>query len=151
VPPLRSGFALQGNREMTKETPSVGSQSKSVTILLTLRDAARVAATGRDGGPPHTSSLVRWITKGTRRRDGSRLRLRAVRAPGGWRTTESWVLEFYDALTRDRLGVDAHDDGDDTFATATPPTRTASPVPRSATERRAASERAAELLKQMGC
>jgi hypothetical protein len=136
---------------MTNEKQSQGSQSRSKTTLLTLRDAARVAAAGRDGGAPHTSSLVRWIKRGTRRRDGSRIRLRAVRAPGGWRTTEDWLSEFYGALTRDRLGVDDHDDADANPASSTPPNRTEAPGRRSASERRAASERAAELLREMGC
>jgi hypothetical protein len=110
-----------------------------------------VAATRRGGRPPHTSALTRWITKGTRLRDGCRLRLRALRTPGGWRVAEDSLHEFYGALTRDRLGVDARDDaGVSGDATATHPRRP-SPGRRSAAERRAASERAAELLKAIGC
>jgi hypothetical protein len=145
----RSRFALQGSCKITEKKPLIGSQPKSVTTLLSLSAVAYVAATGRGGRPPHASTLVRWITKGTRLRDGSRLRLRALRTPGGWRVAEDSLYEFYDALTRDRLGVDAHDDaGFSAAATAATPRRP-SPVRRSAAEHRAASEKAAEFLRQL--
>ena len=134
---------------MTEEKPLVGSQPKSVTTLMSLREAARVAATGRSGRPPHVSALVRWIKKGTSRRDGSRLHLRAIRTPGGWRVAEEWLQEFYDALTSDHLGVDAHDDAGISAAATATSSRRPSPGRRSASERRAASERAAEILRQL--
>jgi hypothetical protein len=38
-------------------------------------------------------------------RDGSRLKLKAIRLPGGFRTTRQWVDEFIETLTRDRTGA----------------------------------------------
>src|SRR5690349_11197490 len=44
---------------------------------------------------------------------------RALRTPGGRRVAEDSLHESYGALTRDRLGVDAHDDaGSSAAATA---------------------------------
>ena len=34
--------------------------------------------------------------------DGSKVKLRAVRCPSGWRTTDDWVTEFLEALTTAR-------------------------------------------------
>ncbi len=41
---------------------------------------------------------------GTALSDGSSLKLRAVRFPAGWRTTDEWVEEFLEAITADRTG-----------------------------------------------
>jgi hypothetical protein len=51
-----------------------------------------------------SNAITRWIVDGAKLRDGSRLRLRAIRLPGGFRTTERWLDEFVEALTRDRTG-----------------------------------------------
>jgi hypothetical protein len=51
------------------------------------------------------ASLTRWIEDGVKLRDGSRLRLRAVRFPVGWRTTDQWVSEFVSALTADKTST----------------------------------------------
>jgi hypothetical protein len=48
------------------------------------------------------ASVTRWIEDGAKLRDGRRLKLRAERYPSGWRTTEAWVADFIDELTRDR-------------------------------------------------
>jgi hypothetical protein len=40
-------------------------------------------------------------------RDGTRLKLKAIRLPGGFRTTQQWLDEFIEALTRDRTGAPA--------------------------------------------
>jgi len=47
-------------------------------------------------------AVTRWIEDGVRLRRGGRLKLRAERYPQGWRTTERWLGEFIEALTRDR-------------------------------------------------
>ncbi|HYH64401.1 MAG TPA: DUF1580 domain-containing protein [Urbifossiella sp.] len=47
----------------------------------------------------HPSTLTRWCTSGVKLRDGSRLRLRAVRVGSRWMTTETWFNEFVVALT----------------------------------------------------
>jgi hypothetical protein len=118
--------------------------------LIDLKTAARLESSGRGGRPPHIASICRWIQHGIRLRSGGRLHLRAVRVPSGWRTSRQWLNDFRSALTADRLGHDIDDDHGADPAGTTVPTLTASPVCRSAAARRAASERAAELLKHMG-
>jgi hypothetical protein len=51
----------------------------------------------------HPSAVVRWIQKGTPLSTGSRLRLAAVRTPGGWRVRREDLEQFLEALTADRL------------------------------------------------
>jgi len=51
------------------------------------------------------SAVTRWIITGAALRDGSRLKLKAIRLPGGFRTTQQWVDEFIETLTRDRTGA----------------------------------------------
>jgi hypothetical protein len=53
------------------------------------------------------SAVTRWILTGAALRDGTRLKLKAIRLPGGFRTTQQWVDEFVEGLTRDRTGVEA--------------------------------------------
>lgn len=131
----------------TSELSGTDQTSRRLVPLTRLRGQP----VGRDGTAPHIATLTRWILKGARLRDGTRVRLRAIRAPGGWRSCAAWLDEFLDALTRDRLGVDSHDACD-----AAPILTTASPHPpsprrRPARERQAAAERAGKLLESMGC
>jgi hypothetical protein len=58
----------------------------------------------RENKSTHPHTVIRWMTTGVKRSDGSRLKLKAVRFPGGFRTTDAWVDEFIDALTKDRTG-----------------------------------------------
>jgi hypothetical protein len=51
------------------------------------------------------TAVTRWIEGGAKLRDGSRLRLRAVRFPAGWRTTDQWLAEFISALTADKTST----------------------------------------------
>ena len=104
---------------------------------------------GRDGKPPHVSTLIRWATRGTRLRDGSRLRLRAVRTPGGWRSRADWVQNFLDSVTSDRLGNDA-DDAEPGATAAPPKPRPPGPRRRSAREREAAAAQAGAILESIG-
>jgi hypothetical protein len=69
-----------------------------VDLLRRLRTVAEIAKLlGR-----HPSAVNRWITSGTLLSDGeTRLRLRAVKAPSGWMTSEEWLAEFFEALTCD--------------------------------------------------
>jgi hypothetical protein len=55
----------------------------------------------------HPATLCRWITHGVRLCDGSRLKLPAVKSPGGWLVTPEDLDTFLDALTKDRLGEPA--------------------------------------------
>jgi hypothetical protein len=66
----------------------------------TLKGSIPVTDVSRSAGQ-HPSSAVRWATRGVRLRDGTRLRLQAFRAPGGWRTRPEWVQRFLDSLTTD--------------------------------------------------
>jgi hypothetical protein len=64
----------------------------------------------------HPSAVVRWIQKGTPLSTGSRLRLAAVRTPGGWRVRPEDLEDFLEALTADRL----RPGGEETAPKATP-------------------------------
>jgi hypothetical protein len=63
-----------------------------------------VSEAGRRRGAS-TSAVTRWIVAGTPLRDGTRLKLKAIRLPGGFRTTQAWLDEFIDILTRDWTGA----------------------------------------------
>ncbi len=60
------------------------------------------AARSQDVSP---AAVTRWINNGAKLRDGSRCKLQAIRLPGGFRTTQQWVDEFIETLTRDRTGA----------------------------------------------
>jgi hypothetical protein len=74
---------------------------------LTVGQVARLFPPTRNGRPVHKATVTRWILDGVGLRDGSRLRLRADRAPGGWLVEPAAVKEFLAALTADRLGPTA--------------------------------------------
>jgi hypothetical protein len=96
---------------------------------------------GRDGKATHVSTMVRWITRGCRLSNGSRVRLRAIGLPGGWRTTRQWLDEFVGALTTDRLGERDERDGRAVLPRAH----------RTAAQRRDAAQKAAVELAALGC
>jgi hypothetical protein len=52
----------------------------------------------------HPSAVVRWMRRGAILSNGSRLYLRFVRLPGGYRIKPEWLDEFLAALTADRQG-----------------------------------------------
>jgi hypothetical protein len=70
----------------------------------TLSEVARRFPPNRPDKPVHRQTLKRWIEQGIRTLDGGRVKLRAVRFPAGWRTTDEWVKDFLAALTADRVG-----------------------------------------------
>jgi hypothetical protein len=72
-------------------------------IYLNLSQIARRFPPNKGDKPVHTATLTRWILKGTALSDGSRVKLRAVRFPAGWRTTDEWVDEFHEAITANRF------------------------------------------------
>ena len=87
----------------------------------------------RTNGLLHLSTLIRWCTRGIRQPDGTRVRLRAVRAGSRWLTSDQWVDDFIAALTAAHIGEEA--------ATA----------PRSPTQRQHESEAAGrELTEKYG-
>jgi hypothetical protein len=50
----------------------------------------------------HPSAAVRWMRRGALLSDGSRLFLRYVALPGGYRVKQEWLDEFLETLTADR-------------------------------------------------
>jgi hypothetical protein len=52
------------------------------------------------------SAPIRWIQKGALLNDRSRLRLQAVRTPGGWRIRRDWLDDFLEAIADDRRRPD---------------------------------------------
>src|SRR4051794_11661958 len=82
-------------------------------IDLTTEPGLRPAKTAkmfpsfRGDRPTHSATVVRWMVEGVRLKDGSRLKLEAVRLPSGWVTTPSAVQRFIEALTADRSGEPA--------------------------------------------
>jgi hypothetical protein len=60
---------------------------------------------GNSGKPAHVSRMIRLITQGVKRRDGSRLRLQAIRGPGCWLSRKSWVIAFLEEITSDRMAA----------------------------------------------
>jgi hypothetical protein len=132
---------------MIEGAPSSPS-SQDETELIDLKTAARLDRSGRGGRPAHVATLTRWIQRGVCLRSGGRLYLQAVRVPSGWRTTRLWQSDFRRRLTADRLSHKLDDDpvaGPAATATTWHPT----PVRRSAARRRADSEKALEILRQL--
>ena len=101
--------------------------------LRPFAEVARSLPPSRAGKPVHVSTISRWRSPGVRRRDGSRIILRAVRLPSGWATTDGWVREFIDELTADKAGQPAP-----------------SPMIRTPARRRREIERANRELDAMG-
>lgn len=102
--------------------------------LLSLPEVARKLPPNRGSKPVHPATLTRWIRRGVLSSDGKRIRLKAMRLPGGWRTTPEWVNRFLERITSDRIEAS----GDD-----------ASEI-RSPSERERASTRARQELKASG-
>jgi hypothetical protein len=75
---------------------------------ISLREAARrYFISPRTGRPSHVSAVLRAVVNGhpSRQHPGQRIHLAGWRQPGGWVTTEQAVREFFEDLTRDRLGA----------------------------------------------
>ena len=85
----------------TETTPGEIEDLKS---LLPFLEIARQIPSSRNGKPVHVATIGRWREPGVRAKNGSRIKLRCVRFPGGWRTTVEWVRQFLDAVTLDRSG-----------------------------------------------
>ncbi|MFL5242530.1 MAG: DUF1580 domain-containing protein [Gemmataceae bacterium] len=92
--------------------------------LIRIEEAASICRT-------HFSTVFRWVTKGVPGPTGARVRLEALRVGGKWVTTRTALQQFAEATTP-RL------EGEQT------------PLARSESKRRAASERAAEALEIAG-
>jgi hypothetical protein len=98
---------------------------------LSLAAAARLVPPARGGKRCHLSTILRWITKGSKAPDGSVIRLEGRRLGGRWLTSKEALKRFSDLLT-------PHIDAE---ALATP---------RGPGKRRRDSEQAGKLLQQLG-
>ncbi len=90
------------------------SEVKTTPLIVyrSLQQIARRLPPNKASKPCHPATLSRWILAGIGLKDGSRVKLRAVRFPAGWRTTDEWVDEFLEAITaartEDKLTVGQH-------------------------------------------
>ena len=65
-----------------------------VVADLTPAQAAKLVVSNRGNRRPvYPSTITRWIVKGAKSRAGGRIRLRAIRRPGGWLIAADWVKE----------------------------------------------------------
>lgn len=53
----------------------------------------------RGGSRCHTSTFIRWATKGVKAATGEVVKLRAVRIGSKWLTTDEWFAAFVEATT----------------------------------------------------
>jgi hypothetical protein len=77
-------------------------QAETTPVYRGLSQMTRRLPPNRGSKPVHVATVTRWILKGCRASDGSQIKLRATRFPSGWRTTDQWVEDFLEAITRDR-------------------------------------------------
>jgi hypothetical protein len=101
--------------------------------LISFVQGARLLPSYRQGRPVNSSTLWRWARKGVRLPDGTRVYLEVVRLAGRWLTSVEALRRFVAAQTP-------------ATGAAMPPVET----PRTATNCRRRSERAAEELTRMG-
>jgi hypothetical protein len=71
----------------------------SSETLLSLSQAARRLPPCRADRPVNPATIWRWIAKGARRPDGTRITLEAVRLGGRWLTSAEALARFAAALT----------------------------------------------------
>jgi hypothetical protein len=74
---------------------------------LSLQEAAKLPPSFREGRPTHTSTILRWITKGVRLASGEIVRLEGARLGGRWITSVEAVHRFMERLTAGALGDSA--------------------------------------------
>ncbi len=97
--------------------------------IISLSQAARLLPGEKGASRKNPSTLFRWVTKGCRTLDGRTVRLEALRIGGR-------LFTSHEALDRFIAELNA----------STDPV----PAPRSPSERRRASDRAAAQLEKMG-
>jgi Protein of unknown function (DUF1580) len=98
---------------------------------ISLIQAAGLLPPGRRGRPVSLSCLLRWVLTGARGPSGERVRLEAVRLGGRWITSRQALQRFAERLTPRIFAAPA-------------------PIPRTASQRQGASERAEEELERRG-
>jgi hypothetical protein len=77
-----------------------------MTQHLSVRKTAAKIASTKTNNSVHPSTINKWITRGVKLPDGSNLKLRAVKYPGGWKIREEDIQVFLDAYTAAALGED---------------------------------------------
>jgi hypothetical protein len=98
---------------------------------IPLAEACKLVPPARQGKRTHLSTLLRWITRGTRSPSGEIVRLDGIRIGSRWMTSREALQRFGEALTPRT----------DTAVTATP---------RTPGQRSKASEKAARELEALG-
>src|SRR5262249_30422050 len=83
--------------------PKLAIETDSASDYLTPSQAARIIPNA--GRHPSPEAVIRWISKGAMSRNGSRIKLQAIRSPKGWLTTREWISDFLTALTKDKTGA----------------------------------------------
>ncbi len=73
--------------------------SNEICPYRPLAQAVRRVPSTKGNRPVHTSTMVRWITKGVKAANGTVVRLEARRFPGGWKVADQAIEEFLDKLT----------------------------------------------------
>jgi hypothetical protein len=71
------------------------------SINAYIRPAAATRHVPHDGRPVSPAAILRWIRAGVKTKDGRRIKLQAIRTPGGWLTRADWIDAFLDSLTCD--------------------------------------------------
>ncbi|SRR6056297_582355 len=66
--------------------------------LVTLREATKLVEQ-ISGYRPHRAAIYRWRTAGV-----SGVKLRCLWAVGGYHTTEAWIRDFFEQVTRAKNG-----------------------------------------------
>jgi hypothetical protein len=120
---------------------SIVSTNDDSTPLLPIKLAGRFMP-GRDGSPAHSSSVIRAITVGRKLRDGSRLRLQALRSGGAWLTRRTWIEQYLRAVADDRINAVTAKMGDEAARSTT--------ANRSESDRRKAADAAMRELADLG-
>ncbi len=64
---------------------------------LTPAQAGRAAP--HSGRPYSPQTITRWIVKGAGAKDGTRVKLAAIRSPRGWLVSRTALMDFFAALT----------------------------------------------------
>lgn len=78
--------------------PEIDIESEDV---IDMKEAARHPAfrNARTRKPASIASVWRWVTRGARDANGSRVRLQTFRSPGGLRTSREAIARFISRLT----------------------------------------------------
>jgi hypothetical protein len=71
---------------------------------LSLKEAAKLPPSYREGKPTHVSTIHRWITRGVRLTSGEVVRLEGARLGGRWITSVQAMERFMARLTAGALG-----------------------------------------------